>query len=156
MGMIKDKVIVILGASSGIGETTVRLLAKKGAKLIIVSRREKKLKELADSLTGYTVAYKAADVASYEEVKAVIDMAMELYGRVDVLYNNAGIMSTASLIEGRRNDVKAGINKIRRSNGHSCLCFAVLGLVCIISRKIKINRLGILPYKREWHLCTER
>lgn len=111
MGMIKDKVIVILGASSGIGETTVRLLAKKGAKLIIASRREKKLKELADSLTGYTVAYKAADVASYEEVKAVIDMAMELYGRVDVLYNNAGIMPTASLIEGRQEKRCKGRNQ---------------------------------------------
>lgn len=91
MNMVNDKVVVILGASSGIGEATVRLLADKGAKLVIASRREEKLRELADSLEGCTVAYKAADVVSYEEVKAVIDMAVELYGRVDVLYNNAGI-----------------------------------------------------------------
>jgi NADP-dependent 3-hydroxy acid dehydrogenase YdfG len=104
MNTINDKVVVILGASSGIGEATVRLLAGKGAKLVIASRREEKLKELADSLEGCTIAYKTADVASYEEVKAVIDMAVELHGRVDVLYNNAGIMPTAPLIEGRRNE----------------------------------------------------
>ena len=75
--------VVILGASSGSGETTVRLLADKGAKLVIASRREEKLRELADSLKGCIIAYMAADVASYEEVKAVIDMAVELHGRVD-------------------------------------------------------------------------
>ena len=50
MNSMKDKVIVILGASSGIGEATVKLLASKGAKLVIASRREEKLKALADTL----------------------------------------------------------------------------------------------------------
>ena len=99
MNTINDKVVVILGASSGIGEATVRLLADKGAKLVISSRREEKLRELADSLEECTIAYKAADVVSYEEVKAVIDMAVELHGRVDVLYNNAGIMSPAGIYQ---------------------------------------------------------
>lgn len=104
MNSMKDKVIVILGASSGIGEATVKLLASKGAKLVIASRREEKLKALADTLTESDIAYKAADVTDFDQVKAVIDMAMELHGRVDVLYNNAGIMPTAPLIEGRRNE----------------------------------------------------
>lgn len=104
MNSMKDKVIVILGASSGIGEATVKLLASKGAKLVIASRREEKLKALADILTESNIAYKSADVTNFDEVKAVIDMAMELHGRVDVLYNNAGIMPTAPLIEGRRNE----------------------------------------------------
>ena len=77
MNTINDKVVVILGASNGIGEATVRLLADKGAKLVIASRREEKLRELANSLEECTIAYKAADVASYEEVKAVIDMTVE-------------------------------------------------------------------------------
>lgn len=104
MNSMKDKVIVILGASSGIGEATVKLLASKRAKLVIASRREEKLKALADTLTESDIAYKAADVTDFDQVKAVIDMAMELHGRVDVLYNNAGIMPTAPLIEGRRNE----------------------------------------------------
>lgn len=104
MNSMKDKVIVILGASSGIGEATVKLLASKGAKLVIASRREEKLKALADTLMESNIAYKSADVTNFDEVKAVIDMAMELHGRVDVLYNNAGIMPTAPLIEGRRNE----------------------------------------------------
>lgn len=104
MNSMKDKVIVILGASSGIGEATVKLLASKGAKLVIASRREEKLKALADTLMESNIAYKSADVTNFDEVKAVIDMAMKLHGRVDVLYNNAGIMPTAPLIEGRRNE----------------------------------------------------
>lgn len=104
MNSMKDKVIVILGASSGIGEATVKLLASKGAKLVIASRREEKLKALADTLMESNIAYKSADVTNFDEVNAVIDMAMELHGRVDVLYNNAGIMPTAPLIEGRRNE----------------------------------------------------
>lgn len=104
MNSMKDKVVVILGASSGIGEATVKLLARKGAKLVIASRREEKLKALADTLTESNIAYKSADVTNFDEVKAVIDVAMELHGRVDVLYNNAGIMYTAPLIEGRRNE----------------------------------------------------
>lgn len=103
---MKEKVVIILGASSGIGEATVRALAVKGAKLVIASRREEKLKQLAESLQGCEITYKTADVANFDEVKAVVDMAMDLYGRVDVLYNNAGIMPTAPLLEGRRNEWK--------------------------------------------------
>lgn len=101
---MQNKVIVVLGASSGIGEATVKLLAEKGAKLVIASRREEKLKALADSLPGCDIAYRSADVSNYDAVKAVVDLAMELHGRVDVLYNNAGIMPTAPLIEGRRDE----------------------------------------------------
>ena len=104
MNTLKGKVVVIFGASSGIGEATVKLLGQKGAKLVIASRRENRLKELADSLPDCTIAYKTADVSNYDEVKAVIDMAMDLHGRIDVLYNNAGIMPTAPLIDGRRNE----------------------------------------------------
>lgn len=103
---MKEKVVIILGASSGIGEATVRALAVKGAKLVIASRREEKLKQLAESLQGCEITYKTADVANFDEVKAVVDMAMDLYGRVDVLYNNAGIMPTAPLLEDRRNEWK--------------------------------------------------
>lgn len=91
---IADKVVVITGASSGIGEATARLLAYNGAKLILGARREDRLKQLADELTnnGGEVIYKATDVADRAQVSDLVNLAISTYGKVDVLFNNAGIM----------------------------------------------------------------
>lgn len=94
--MIKNKVAVIMGASSGIGEATARLLAKNGARLVIAARREEKIKAIADEL-GENVFYKTADVRDRKQVKSVIELSMEKFGKVDVLYNNAGIMPQGNL-----------------------------------------------------------
>lgn len=104
MKNMHEKVIVIMGASSGIGEATVRKLAERGAKLVIAARREDKLRQIAESLPDTDIVYRAADVSRFEQVQAVIDLAMETHGRVDVLYNNAGIMPTANLSERRREE----------------------------------------------------
>lgn len=104
MSSIQDKVVVIMGASSGFGEATTKLLAEKGTKLVIAARREDRLKALKDAYPNAAITYKAADVTKYEEVQAVIDLAVEKYGRIDVLYNNAGIMPLAPLSEGRRDE----------------------------------------------------
>lgn len=104
MKNMHEKVIVIMGASSGIGEATVRKLADRGAKLVIAARREDKLRQIAESLPDTDLVYRAADVSDYDQVKAVIDLAVESYGRVDVIYNNAGIMPTANLSETRRDE----------------------------------------------------
>lgn len=104
MKKLEEKVIIIMGASSGIGEATTRLLAEKGAKLIIAARRIGKLKALSASLPNATVDYLQADVTQIEEVQKVADFALEKYGHIDVLFNNAGIMPTAPLIEGRRDE----------------------------------------------------
>lgn len=101
---LNGKVIIVMGASSGIGEATVKKIAEKGGKLVIAARREDKLKAIKESLPGAEIEYKVADVSNFEEVKAVIDFAIEKYGRIDVLFNNAGIMPTTPLIEGRRNE----------------------------------------------------
>lgn len=95
-----------MGASSGIGEASVRKIAGKGGRLVIAARREEKLKEIADSLPDADINYLKADVTNYEEVKRVIDYAMEKYGRIDVVFNNAGIMPTGELIEARRDEWK--------------------------------------------------
>lgn len=89
--MIKDKVVIITGASSGIGEATATLLVEQGAKVVLGARREERLKELADKL-GQNVSYKKTDVSKFDEVKSLIDYALEIHGHIDVLYNNAGIM----------------------------------------------------------------
>ena len=106
MKSLKEKVVIIMGASSGIGEATTRLLAEKGAKLVIAARREDRLAEIKNSLPDAELVYKAADVSNYEDVKKVVDLAVETYGHVDVLFNNAGVMPTAPLVEGRRDEWK--------------------------------------------------
>lgn len=119
MENLNGKVIVVMGASSGIGEATVRKIAEKGGKLVIAARREDKLKAIRKSLPEADIQYKAADVSNFDEVKAVIDLAISSYGRIDVLYNNAGIMPTAPLIEARRDEWKQmlGINIMGVLNG---------------------------------------
>lgn len=102
--LIKDKIILIIGASSGIGAATAKKLAKEGAKLIIAARREDRLKEVVQELQGLSVDYVTADVRKFEEVKKVIDFAVNKYKRIDVLYNNAGIMPTAPLSDLRKNE----------------------------------------------------
>lgn len=106
MKSLTEKVVIIMGASSGIGEATARLLAERGAKLVIAARREDLLAEIKSSLPDAELVYQAADVSKYEDVKKVVDLAVETYGRVDVLFNNAGVMPTAPLVEGRRDEWK--------------------------------------------------
>ncbi|WP_121613767.1 SDR family oxidoreductase [Mesobacillus foraminis] len=101
MSTIKDKVVVIMGASSGIGEATTRKLAEEGVKLVIAARREDRLKTLVESLPNAKISYAVADVTNKDEVQAVVNLAVEKYGRVDVLFNNAGVMPTAPLSEKR-------------------------------------------------------
>jgi NADP-dependent 3-hydroxy acid dehydrogenase YdfG len=97
MSTIQDKVVIIIGASSGIGEATTKKLAQEGAKLVIAARREDRLKALVESLPNAEISYAVADVTNKEEVQAVVDLAFEKYGRVDILYNNAEVMPTALL-----------------------------------------------------------
>ena len=99
MKSLSEKVIVIMGASSGIGEATARLLARKGAKLVIAARRQERLIAIKKELPEATILVQQADVTKEEDVQRVIKLTMEKYGRIDVLFNNAGVMPTAPLIE---------------------------------------------------------
>jgi NADP-dependent 3-hydroxy acid dehydrogenase YdfG len=91
---VENKVIAITGASSGIGEATAKLLAQNGANVVLGARRTEKLeaivKEIRDQ--GNTAEFKAVDVTDREDVKAFIHFALDKFGRVDVIYNNAGVM----------------------------------------------------------------
>lgn len=94
---IQGKVVIIAGASSGIGEATTRRLAKEGAKLVIGARREDRLKELAEFLPDASIDYRATDVTNPEDMKALAKIALDKYGRIDAIFNNAGVMPTANL-----------------------------------------------------------
>ncbi|AHK44751.1 MULTISPECIES: SDR family oxidoreductase [Ensifer] len=94
---IKDKVVVITGASSGLGEATVRRLAGDGARLVLGARRIDRLRALADELSLGKQAAVQTDVTSFEEVKRLVDHAVRLHGRIDVMLNNAGLMPHSPL-----------------------------------------------------------
>jgi NADP-dependent 3-hydroxy acid dehydrogenase YdfG len=94
---IKDKVIVITGASSGLGEATARHLVQHGAKLVLGARRLDRLQALAQELSLVGGAVVQTDVTQYEQVKRLVDHAVQTHGRVDVLINNAGLMPQAPL-----------------------------------------------------------
>ncbi|OMF67609.1 SDR family oxidoreductase [Paenibacillus sp. FSL R5-0766] len=99
MSNVKGKVVVITGASSGIGESTARLLAQHGAHVVIGARRMERLAALASSirLEGGSVEYHSLDVTRLEEMQTIVDLAQTRYGRVDVILNNAGVMPLSPL-----------------------------------------------------------
>lgn len=101
---IKDKVVVIMGASSGIGAATANLLAEKGAKLAIAARRLDRLNEIKEQHPNSDILTFAADVTKVDEVQNVIDQTADKFGRIDVLYNNAGIMPVNNLDKKARHE----------------------------------------------------
>jgi NADP-dependent 3-hydroxy acid dehydrogenase YdfG len=90
---IEDKVVVITGASSGIGEATALLLAERGAKLVLGARRADRLEALADRIAkaGGAAAYAPTNVKRRDDLSRLVKLACERYGKLDVLVNNAGI-----------------------------------------------------------------
>jgi NADP-dependent 3-hydroxy acid dehydrogenase YdfG len=96
---IKDKIVVVTGASSGLGEATARLLSAQGATVVLGARRADRLQALAkdlESRAGKALAL-TTDVRLREQVKALVDSAVQTYGRIDVMINNAGLMPQAPL-----------------------------------------------------------
>lgn len=93
------KVIILTGASSGIGEATARLLAAEGHRLVVGARRTDRLEKLCAELRANGAAIDAvpSDVLERSALQKLADLAMEKYGRIDVLINNAGVMPLSPL-----------------------------------------------------------
>ena len=91
----KNKVVVITGASSGIGEAAALKFAKKGANVVLVARRKEKLLEVEKKISNFpgSVLICQCDVANKEQVEKMAKNVLETYGRIDVLVNNAGFVS---------------------------------------------------------------
>ena len=90
----KNKVVVITGASSGIGEAAALKFAKKGANVVLVARRKEKLLEVEKKISNFSgsVLICQCDVANKEQVEKMAKNVLETYGRIDVLVNNAGFV----------------------------------------------------------------
>jgi len=106
MSEIKGKVVVITGASSGIGEATAVMLAERGAKVVLGARGLDRLQSLARRIEGggAEVAYAQTDVRKREDVTSLVNLACERYGKLDVLISNAGIGPISPLDELRVED----------------------------------------------------
>lgn len=96
---VEGKVVVITGASSGLGEATARLLSSEGAAVVLAARRSDRIKALAEELSGRggKVLAVRTDVTDQKQVIALVDKAAEAFGRIDVMLNNAGLMPLAPL-----------------------------------------------------------
>ncbi|RYY15281.1 MAG: SDR family oxidoreductase [Cytophagaceae bacterium] len=143
MAHSKDKVVVITGASSGMGAATARLLAHQGAKVVLAARREDQLQALTAEL-GENAHYVLTDVSKRADVDSLIQQAIARFGHVDALWNNAGIMPLSFFDEGKVDEwdrmidinIKGmlyGINAVlphmlARGQGHILATSSVAGL----------------------------
>jgi NADP-dependent 3-hydroxy acid dehydrogenase YdfG len=96
-----DRVFLIMGASSGIGEATARLAVEEGHRVVLAGRRRELLDRLAGELGGPDRAIPVmCDVTEWEQVRSAVDRARKAYGRLDVVFANAGVANRSSFLEG--------------------------------------------------------
>lgn len=103
MNNIKGKVIVITGASSGLGEATAKRLSEEGASIVLAARRTKRIEKLAADIKekGGKVLAITTDVTDVEQVRKLVNKAVSEFGRIDVMINNAGLMQQSPLDSGK-------------------------------------------------------
>ena len=109
MQNVQGKVILITGASSGIGEATAKTLAAHGAKVVLSARRGDRLEKLAAGI-GENAVYLASDVTNPDDMEALVTLAKSKFGRLDVLFANAGIMPGSNMSEHKVNDWMAMVH----------------------------------------------
>ena len=99
MDRLKSKVAIITGATSGIGEASARLFAREGAKVVLVGRSEERGKHIEEEIrkAGGEARFVQADVSKEADCKRMIDRTIKQYGRLDILFNNAGTTSNVAI-----------------------------------------------------------
>ena len=98
MARLKDKVALVTGGASGIGEGTVRKFVEEGARCVVVDLQIERAQALVEELGDTCLAY-AADVASEKGVAGAVDFSVEKFGKLDIVFNNAGILGSVGPIK---------------------------------------------------------
>jgi 3-oxoacyl-[acyl-carrier protein] reductase len=121
---LKDKVAIVTGSTSGMGRATAELFAKEGAKVVVTGRNEKRAKEVVDGIKvqGGEAIYVIVDASKTEDNKIIFDKTIEAYGTVDILFNNAGVLSMSPLTNVSLDEW----NKLWTVDVTSALCLAQL------------------------------
>lgn len=143
MQNVENKVVIITGASSGLGEATARVLSENGARVVLGARREDRLARLAGEI-GENAAWRKADVTSPEDMQALVRLAKEKFGKVDATFANAGIMPGGNMSELKVQDwmgmveinIKGVLNAmaavlpefLAQKGGHIIVTFSAAGL----------------------------
>lgn len=98
---LKDKVAIVTGSTSGMGRATAVLFAREGAKVVVTGRNEERAKEVVDQIKaeGNEASYLIADMTDVCSLKNIVDTTVKLYGTVDILMNNAGMLSTTPIMD---------------------------------------------------------
>ena len=101
------KVVLITGASSGMGAATAVRLARDGARVVLAARRQDRLQQVAEQVrqAGGEALICITDVTRLADIRAMLARTMETYGRIDVLYNNAGLMRVAPIEQLSHEDI---------------------------------------------------
>lgn len=101
MGRLDGKVAIITGATSGMGRDTAYVFAEEGAKVVITGRDEARAKEVIETIkkSGGEASYVIADLSDRQSLDQIVDETLEKYGTVDILFNNAGLLSIKSSID---------------------------------------------------------
>lgn len=146
---VENKVVIITGASSGIGEATAKLLAKNGAKVFLGARRSEKLEKIVNDICnqGGTAEFKVVDVTNREDMKAFIHFANDKFGHIDVIFNNAGVMPLSPMnalkveewdnminvnIHGVLNGIAAGLPIMEAQGGGQFINTASIGAHMVV------------------------
>ncbi|MDA0339237.1 MAG: SDR family oxidoreductase [Proteobacteria bacterium] len=92
---MNGKVIIITGATSGIGEATAHLFARQGARIVVAGRREEKGRAVVEKIkqSGGAAIYVRADMASDSDIKTMVETTLSTYGSLDLAFNNAGLFA---------------------------------------------------------------
>ena len=101
MGKLDGKVAIVTGSTSGMGRSTAKLYAEEGAKVVVTGRNEERAQAVVDDIVaaGGEAFAVIADMANVDDIKKIFDATMEKYGTVDILFNNAGLLSVTPLLD---------------------------------------------------------